>query len=92
MSQFARVRDPESGHEFSMNAAIVPDSYEVLDEEAVDTGGRPYPPKYAPSKELTDMTKAELEEVAAERGVDLTGARSKADMADAIQAATPQEG
>ncbi len=85
MSDFTRVRDPESGHEFSMATAAVPDGYQVLDEDAVDPSGRPLPPKYAAPREIESMTKAELADLAAARGVDLGGATTKADMVAAIQ-------
>lgn len=50
MSDFARVKDPDTGHKFTMATDAVPKSYTVLDEDAVDSNSRPLPPEYAEPK------------------------------------------
>lgn len=96
MSEFTRVRDKASGHEYSLATTVAEhtDGVEILkDEAATDTNGRPLPPKYAAPKELSDMTVSELQTEAERRNVDLGGATKKADIISTIQAAptTAQE-
>lgn len=50
MSEFARVKDPDSGHKFSYAAAAVPEGFTVLEEPAIDANGSPLPPEYAEPK------------------------------------------
>lgn len=50
MSEFARVKDPASGHTYTMAKGAVPEGFTVLDEDAVDANGRPLPPQYAQPK------------------------------------------
>ncbi|WP_436702406.1 hypothetical protein [Nocardioides sp. BYT-33-1] len=47
-TEYIRVRQVETGHELSVprSHAETTGGYEVLDELAVDSAGRPLPPKY----------------------------------------------
>ena len=46
MADFVRVKDKETGHEFSLAARSVnADLHDVLDKPAVDANGRPLPAK-----------------------------------------------
>ena len=54
MTEFIRVRDKNTGHEYTINAALADDkttfnsAYERLTEvDAVDLNGTPLPPVYA---------------------------------------------
>ena len=54
MTEFIRVRDKNTGHEYTINAALADDkttfnsAYERLTEvDAVDLNGAPLPPVYA---------------------------------------------
>jgi len=54
MPEFVRVRDKDTGHEYSV--VHVQDHHEVLkDKKAVDANGRPYPakPKTSVAKKAT---------------------------------------
>lgn len=48
MSEYIRVRQIETGHQLSVprSHAEATGGYEVLDKPAVDSAGRPLPPKY----------------------------------------------
>ena len=48
MSEFVRVKDKATGHEYSARRPDL-DKVEVLDKPAVDRNGRPLPPKYKTS-------------------------------------------
>ena len=67
MTEFIRVRDKNTGHEYTINAALADDkttfnsAYERLTEvDAVDLNGTPLPPVYAPEPEAP----AEVEVIA----------------------------
>ena len=68
MTEFIRVRDKNTGHEYTINAALASDykttfdkDYQHLTEvDAVDPNGNPFPPVYAPEPEAP----AEVEVVA----------------------------
>lgn len=60
-TEFVRVRDRGTGHEYTVSAALADnDAYERLDIVAVDPNGNPFPPVYAPEPEAP----AEVEVVA----------------------------
>lgn len=60
----------------------------VLEGEIPDVPATPEPdPLGDPTRDLEDLTVAELKEVAAERGVDLGDATKKADIIDVIESA-----
>lgn len=48
MTEFIRVRDKNTGHEYTINAALADnEAYERLDDiAAVDPNGNPFPPVY----------------------------------------------
>ena len=51
-TEFVRVRDRGTGHEYTVSAALADnDAYERLDKVAVDPNGNPFPPVYAPDPE-----------------------------------------
>ena len=63
MTQFVRVRDKSTGHEYTTAAPLADnDVYERLDKVAVDPNGNPLPPVYAPDPE--PEAPAEVEVVA----------------------------
>ena len=69
MTEFIRVRDKNTGHEYTINAALASDdkttfnkAYERLEVDAVDLNGNPLPPVYAPDPE--PEAPAEVEVVA----------------------------
>ena len=50
-TEFVRVRDRGTGHEYTVSAALADnDAYERLDKVAVDPNGNPFPPVYAPAE------------------------------------------
>ena len=53
MTEFIRVRDKNTGHEYTVSAALADvDAYERLgDIAAIDPNGNPLPPVYAPDPE-----------------------------------------
>ena len=60
-TEFVRVRDRGTGHEYTVTAALADnDAYERLDKVAVDPNGNPFPPVYAPEPEAP----AEVEVIA----------------------------
>ena len=60
-TEFVRVRDRGTGHEYTVSAALADnDAYERLDKVAVDPNGNPFPPVYAPEPEAP----AEIEVIA----------------------------
>lgn len=60
-TEFVRVRDRGTGHEYTVSAALADnDAYERLDKVAVDPNGNPFPPVYAPDPEAP----AEVEVIA----------------------------
>ena len=51
-TEFVRVRDRGTGHEYTVSAALADnDAYDRLDKVAVDPNGNPFPPVYAPEPE-----------------------------------------
>ncbi len=47
MHEYVRVKDPDTGHEFSLPVGTFdPDTVTVLDKPATDPGGAPLPPKH----------------------------------------------
>ena len=47
MPEYVRVKDRQTGHEFSLpDGTFDPDSVTVLKKDAVDPGGDPLPVKY----------------------------------------------
>lgn len=73
---YTRVKDPETGHEYS--TLVVIDGLKVLDKPAEDAYGQPLPPKHnrplsellTPSGErVVDLHKPELLDYAAANGV-----------------------
>lgn len=48
MTEFVRVKQKETGHELSVptSHAEASDGYSIVDKPAVDSAGRPLPPKY----------------------------------------------
>ncbi len=61
MTEFIRVRDKNTGHEYTVSAALADnDAYERLDKVAVDPNGNPFPPVYAHEPEAP----AEIEVIA----------------------------
>ena len=61
-TEFVRVRDRGTGHEYTVSAALA-EAYERLDDvAAVDPNGNPFPPVYAPDPE--PEAPAEVEVVA----------------------------
>ncbi len=84
-SLLARVRHSVTGHEYNMARALaeVDPDVQILDKPTHTPNGAEIGPKHrlvldAP-KPLTRMTVAELDQLAAERGVDLSSAATKAD-------------
>ena len=63
-TEFVRVRDRGTGHEYTVSAALADnEAYERLDDiVAVDPNGNPFPPVYAPDPE--PEAPAEVEVVA----------------------------
>ena len=50
-TEFVRVRDRGTGHEYTVSAALADvDAYERLDKVAVDPNGNPLRPVYAPAE------------------------------------------
>lgn len=99
MTGWTRVKDKDTGHEYTV-AVVNDEAHEVLDNKAaVDRVGRPLPVKLnRPLSELTgdsgkavpDMTVPELREYAAVNEIDLGEAARKDQIVAAIAAA--QEG
>lgn len=83
MSKLVRVKDPTTGNEYTIGEDHAEASgLEVLDKAAVDVYGAPLPAKnYV---DLGSLTVSQLEEVAQEQGVDLSGASKKSDIIAAI--------
>ncbi|MBO0826209.1 MAG: hypothetical protein J2P24_00365 [Streptosporangiales bacterium] len=44
MPEWTRVRDKDTGHEYSTRT-VLPDAHQVLDKDAADAYGRPLPAK-----------------------------------------------
>lgn len=76
MSDFVRVKDKATGHEYS--TSHVTDNHEVLDKRAVDANGRPLP-----AKPKTTVAKKASASKAAPSSEPTNGAES---------ATTPEEG
>lgn len=49
MPEFTRVRDKDTGHEYSV-VNVDPDAHEVIDGDAANADGVPLPPTYTTSK------------------------------------------
>ncbi|WP_068325034.1 hypothetical protein [Janibacter terrae] len=100
--EVVRVKDPSTGAEYNATRAHASNIHaKVLEgEPVVDKHGRPRASHPAPGKARTDLagqtviseksTHEELDAAAAERGVDLTGATTKADKVAAITSATKE--
>lgn len=52
MPTFVRVKDKNTGHEFSISANAVRDHHTLLDKPAVDRNGRPLRPQHKSSAYL----------------------------------------
>lgn len=90
MDELVRVKDPDTGHEFSTSRVHAEAAgLTVLDKIAADAGGYALPGKhYVDLKHLTEhSTVPEIEAAAAAAGVDLGGAKHKADKLAAAAAA-----
>jgi hypothetical protein len=90
MSELVRVKDPNSGNEFTIGLDHAEATgLTVLDKPAVDVYGAPLPAKNF--LDLGSLTVPQLEEVAQERAVDLSGASKKSDIIAAISDAESKE-
>ena len=102
MTEFIRVRDKNTGHEYTINAALADDkttfdsAYERLAEvDAVDLNGTPLPPVYAApaideARAFIDEISAGLgaaEDAAVAAGRDVVRARAELDALDSDIAA-----
>jgi hypothetical protein len=69
MPDFIRVRFKDSGtvQTIAKPSAIDDEAFEVLDEDAVDHNGRPFPPVLAERPGIEDQTVAELKDEIARR-------------------------
>lgn len=91
-SDWVRVKDSITGHERS--TLVVSEGEEILDKEAADTYGIPYPPKHnrplsslvgANGKPVDKMSVPELREFVAANGIEVDGTRpTKDDLVSAI--------
>lgn len=46
MSEYVRVRDPQTGHEYTVRQHLVADGLEVIDKDALGRDHLPLPPLY----------------------------------------------
>lgn len=90
MTEWVRVKDMSTGHEYPAAADTIPpggiDGLQVLvNKPAVTAAGDPLPAK--PNRHLADLTVPQLKAYADSSGIDLDGASAKADIVSAIDAA-----
>lgn len=95
-TELVRVKDPSTGAKWSASRQYAKDAHlQVLEnEDAVDKWGRVIPPKLVPpqlARVTADSTVAEIEAAAQGAGVDLAGAKTKADKLAALEAAAAVE-
>lgn len=78
-----RVEDPKTGAQFSASRRYAESAgFKILeDKPALDDHGRAIPTKYRVNSRSTH---AEIDEAAAAAGVDLSGAKTKAEKLDAL--------
>lgn len=93
MTDWTRVKDKETGHEYSV--AVVLDSHEVLQKDAADRSGNPLPAKPSrpiaslsnrEGKTVPEMTVPELQDYARSNQIDLGEASKKDDVLAVITA------
>lgn len=95
MPEWVRVKDKETGHEYSVPADQVVDGLDLLDKPGADRFGDPLPAKpNRPLASITDssgtpvdhMTIPQLREFAGKREIDLGEASLKDDILAAVVA------
>lgn len=83
MTDWIRVKDAETGHEYSIPAGTEAEGQKVLEKPGADRFGDPLPAKV--NRPLADLTIAQLRELAEASQIDLGDASRKEEIRAAIE-------